>query len=94
MMHGYLPFNEKGELLADFRTWRNTITGEAADKLTKEFNFNIPQRWSIAHLYQSILNVKSTLKILHTSQHLQVLSILFLQAKRFSVSVKHQVCSL
>ena len=62
MMHGYLPFNEKGELLADFRTWRNTITGEAAEILTKEFNFNIPQRWSIAHLYQSILNGEEHVK--------------------------------
>ncbi len=62
MMHGYLPFNENGELLADFRTWRNTITGEAADKLTEEFSFNIPQRWSIAHLYQSILNGEEHVK--------------------------------
>ena len=56
MMHGYLAFNEKNELLVPFRTWRNTITGEAADALTEAFNFNIPQRWSIAHLYQAILN--------------------------------------
>ena len=62
MMHGYLPFNENGELLADFRTWRNTITGEAAGILTKEFNFNIPQRWSIAHLYQAILNGEEHVK--------------------------------
>jgi sugar (pentulose or hexulose) kinase len=56
MMHGYMPFNEKGEILVPFRTWRNTITGEAADELTELFGFNIPQRWSIAHLYQAILN--------------------------------------
>lgn len=56
MMHGYMAFDEKGELLVPFRTWRNTITGEAAETLTKEFSFNIPQRWSIAHLYQAILN--------------------------------------
>ncbi len=62
MMHGYLPFNENGELLADFRTWRNTITGEAADILTEEFQFNIPQRWSIAHLYQAILNGEEHVK--------------------------------
>ena len=62
MMHGYLPFDENGELLADFRTWRNTITGEAAGILTKEFNFNIPQRWSIAHLYQAILNGEEHVK--------------------------------
>lgn len=56
MMHGYMPFDGNGELLVPFRTWRNTITGEAAGILTKEFQFNIPQRWSIAHLYQAILN--------------------------------------
>jgi sugar (pentulose or hexulose) kinase len=56
MMHGYLPFNEAGELLVPFRTWRNTITEEASAKLTELFNFHIPQRWSIAHLYQAILN--------------------------------------
>lgn len=56
MMHGYLPFDKDGNLLAAFRTWRNTITGEAAEKLSALFNFNVPQRWSIAHLYQAILN--------------------------------------
>lgn len=56
MMHGYMPFDEKGELLVPFRTWRNTMTEEACSKLTELFNFNIPQRWSIAHLYQAILN--------------------------------------
>ena len=56
MMHGYLPFDKNGRQLAEFRTWRNTITGEAAEKLTELFGFNIPQRWSIAHLYQAILN--------------------------------------
>ena len=56
MMHGYMPFDIDGKLLVPFRTWRNTITGEAANELTKLFNFNIPQRWSIAHLYQAILN--------------------------------------
>ncbi len=56
MMHGYMPFDGEGKLLVPFRTWRNTITGEAASKLTELFNFNIPQRWSIAHLYQAILN--------------------------------------
>ena len=56
MMHGYMVFNKEGELMVPFRTWRNTITGEAADQLSEEFQFNIPQRWSIAHLYQSILN--------------------------------------
>jgi sugar (pentulose or hexulose) kinase len=56
MMHGYLPFDAEGELLAPFRTWRNTITGQAAGELTQLFGFNIPQRWSIAHLYQAMLN--------------------------------------
>ena len=56
MMHGYLPFDGDGNLLSPFRTWRNTITAGAASILTEKFNFNIPQRWSIAHLYQSILN--------------------------------------
>lgn len=62
MMHGYMAFNEKDELLVPFRTWRNTITGEAAAELTKVFNFNIPQRWSIAHLYQAILNDEEHVK--------------------------------
>ncbi len=56
MMHGYLPFDKEGNPLAEFRTWRNTVTGEAASRLTRLFDFNIPQRWSIAHLYQAILN--------------------------------------
>ena len=62
MMHGYLAFDKDKKLLVPFRTWRNTITGEAADKLTEVFNFNIPQRWSIAHLYQAILNDESHVK--------------------------------
>jgi len=56
MMHGYLVFGRDGEQLVPFRTWRNTITGQAAAALTEEFRFNIPQRWSAAHLYQAILN--------------------------------------
>jgi sugar (pentulose or hexulose) kinase len=56
MMHGYMAFDKDGNLLVPFRTWRNTITGQAAEKLTALFQFNIPQRWSIAHLYQAILN--------------------------------------
>ncbi|HIX63575.1 MAG TPA: FGGY-family carbohydrate kinase [Candidatus Mediterraneibacter colneyensis] len=56
MMHGYLAFDEKDELLVPFRTWRNTITGEASEKLSELFAYHIPQRWSIAHLYQAILN--------------------------------------
>ena len=56
MMHGYMAFNEKDELMVPFRTWRNTITEEASTKLTELFNYHIPQRWTIAHLYQAILN--------------------------------------
>ena len=62
MMHGYLPFDKDGRQLAEFRTWRNTITGEAAEKLTALFGFNIPQRWSIAHLYQAVLNGEEHVK--------------------------------
>ena len=56
MMHGYLAFDKDWNLLVPFRTWQNTITGKAAAELTELFNFNIPQRWSIAHLYQAVLN--------------------------------------
>ena len=56
MMHGYMAFNSKGELLVPFRTWRNTNTGAAAAELSALFNYNIPLRWSISHLYQAILN--------------------------------------
>ncbi|HRE26067.1 MAG TPA: ATPase, partial [Anaerolineales bacterium] len=56
MMHGYLPFGADDQLLVPFRTWRNTMTGQAAEQLTELFQFNIPQRWSIAHLWQAILN--------------------------------------
>lgn len=56
MMHGYLVFDKDWNLLVPFRTWQNTITGPAAEKLTELFGFSIPQRWSIAHLYQAILN--------------------------------------
>jgi len=56
MMHGYLVFDSQDRQLVPFRTWRNTSTEQAASELTREFFFNIPQRWSIAHLYQAILN--------------------------------------
>ena len=56
MMHGYMAFDEEGNLLVPFRTWRNTMTGEASQRLSDEFGFQIPQRWSIAHLYQAMLN--------------------------------------
>ncbi len=62
MMHGYMAFDKNDQLLVPFRTWRNTITGQAAGELTKLFNYNIPQRWSISHLYQSILNGEDHVK--------------------------------
>ncbi|WP_279004573.1 xylulokinase [[Clostridium] scindens] len=62
MMHGYMAFDETGSLLVPFRTWRNTITGQAAGELTELFQYNVPQRWSIAHLYQAILNGESHVK--------------------------------
>lgn len=74
MMHGYLAFDKAGELLVPFRTWRNTITEEAAAALTKEFSYNIPQRWSIAHLYQAMLNKEEYVKDIAFSPRLQDLS--------------------
>ena len=62
MMHGYLPFDADMNLLVPFRTWRNTITGQAAEKLTELFSFNMPQRWSLSHLYQAILNDEEHVK--------------------------------
>ena len=62
MMHGYMVFDKDDRLLTPFRTWRNTMTGEAADKLTEAFQYHIPQRWSIAHLYQAALNGESHVK--------------------------------
>lgn len=62
MMHGYMAFDKKNNLLVPFRTWRNNITGEAAEKLTELFRFHIPERWSIAHLYQAVLNREEHIK--------------------------------
>jgi sugar (pentulose or hexulose) kinase len=62
MMHGYMAFDKDGNQLVPFRTWRNTSTGQAAEQLTDLFQFNIPQRWSIAHLHQAILNKESHIK--------------------------------
>ncbi|MCM1452471.1 MAG: FGGY family carbohydrate kinase, partial [Clostridium sp.] len=56
MMHGYMPFDKDGKILAAFRTWRNTNTAQAAAELSTLFDFNIPLRWSISHLYQAMLN--------------------------------------
>ncbi len=62
MMHGYLAFDKNNKLLVPFRTWRNTITGEASEKLSALFNYPIPERWSIAHLYQAILKKENHVK--------------------------------
>lgn len=62
MMHGYMAFDKEGNLLVPFRTWRNSTTGEAAKKLIELFQYNIPLRWSIAHLYQAILNGEDHVK--------------------------------
>ena len=60
MMHGYLAFDKDWNLLVPFRTWQNTITGQAAAELTEAFNFNVPQRWSISHLYQAVCEKAGT----------------------------------
>ena len=62
MMHGYMAFDKEGNLLAPFRTWRNTITEKASEELTELFGFNIPQRWSISHLRQAMINKEEHLK--------------------------------
>ncbi|NLD38591.1 MAG: ATPase [Desulfatiglans sp.] len=62
MMHGYMVFDKKGNQLTLFRTWRNNITGAASEELTNLFNYPIPQRWSIAHLYQAVLNNEEHVK--------------------------------
>lgn len=65
MMHGYMAFDKDDELLVPFRTWRNAITAEAEEKLMEAFQYNIPQRWSIAHLYQAILNQEEHVSEIH-----------------------------
>lgn len=65
MMHGYMAFDKTGELLVPFRTWRNATTSAAAKELTEHFQFNIPERWSIAHLYQAIINQERHLPRIH-----------------------------
>ncbi|MBQ6969756.1 MAG: hypothetical protein IJP85_05470 [Synergistaceae bacterium] len=62
MMHGYIPLDKNDKQLARFQTWRNTNTTQAADKLTELFNFNIPLRWSVAHLYQRMLDGEAHVK--------------------------------
>ena len=62
MMHGYMVFDKAGELLVPFRTWRNNNAAPAAEKLTELFGYHIPARWSVAHLYQAILNGEEHVK--------------------------------
>lgn len=62
MMHGYLVFDQDDQLLVPFRTWRNTMTEDATKVLIEKFNYNIPQRWSIAHLYHAILEGEEHVK--------------------------------
>jgi len=62
MMHGYMVFDKEGALLVPFRSWRNSMTEQASEELTQLFEYNIPQRWSIAHLYQAILNQEEHVK--------------------------------
>ena len=62
MMHGYLAFDKDDNLLVPFRTWRNTNTAQAADELTRELDFNMPQRWSASHYYQAVLNGEAHVK--------------------------------
>ena len=92
MMHGYMPFDKDGKLLVPFRTWRNNITGEASEKLMELFQYNIPQRWSIAHLYQAILNGEEHVKDIDYMCTLEAYVHRMLTGKR--VSVMQQECSL
>ena len=62
MMHGLMAFDKEGRLLTPFKTWRNSDTEAAADELTRVFNFNIPLRWTIAHIYQAVLDKKDYVK--------------------------------
>ena len=68
MMHGYLAFDKDWNLLTPFRTWQNTMTGEEAAELTELFGFNIPQRWSIAHLWHAIRTGEAHVVSLRTSR--------------------------
>ena len=78
MMHGYLAFDKEWNLLVPFRTWQNTITAQAAKKLTELFGFNIPQRWTVAHYYQAVLNL---FLYPQSSQHRHFLSLYIIQLK-------------
>lgn len=92
MMHGYMPFNKEGELMVPFRTWRNNITGEASEKLAELFHYNIPQRWSIAHLYQAILNGEEHVKDIDYITTLEAYVHWKLTGKRVLGTVMRQVC--
>ena len=93
MMHGYMPFDEKGSFWFRSAIWRNTITGEAAAALTKEFSFNIPQRWSIAHLYQAILNGEEHVDKIAYFTTLAGYIHWKLTGRRYWESARHPVCS-
>lgn len=84
MMHGYMAFDEKGGLLVPFRTWRNTTTGVASDELSSLFDFNVPQRWSVSHLYQAILNGEEHLSKLSYVTTLAVYIHYMLTGKRIA----------
>ena len=93
MMHGYMAFNKEDELLVPFRTWRNTMTEEAAAKLTEEFQVNVPERYSISHLYQAILKNEEHVKDITFSQRLPVISTGSSPDRRYLASVMRPVCS-
>ena len=93
MMHGYMTFDKNDKLLVPFRTWRNTMTAQAAGELTKLLGFNIPQRWSIAHLYQAVLN-KPMFLISLISIPLQAMCIKGLQTALKLALARLQVSSL
>ena len=93
MMHGYMPFDKEGKLLVPFRTWRNNITGQASDVLSELFNFQIPQRWSIAHLYQAILNGEEHVKDVAFSRLWRAISTGNSRERRSSVSARPPACS-
>jgi hypothetical protein len=93
MMHGYMAFDKDGNLLVPFRTWRTTTTAEAAKELTKLFQFNVPHRWSIAHLYQAILNKEPHIKDIGYQTTLAGYVHWKLTGQRCWALATHQVCS-
>lgn len=93
MMHGYMPFNEKEEILVPFRTWRNTNTGRAAAELSELFVYNIPLRWSISHLYQAILDNEAHVKDIKFLTTLAGYVHWQITGERCWALVTHRVCS-